>query len=343
MNNIKILTTTILVTLLIMTASYAQDDPVPCSNQQLTDTLLTVPTWLLRPEINVNGDRITWTHNGDLTGDNPSNLWGVFLWDSVTGINQITHATSTIGGVQSYIDGSGSRIFFEGAQDLVAGSNPDGNVEEFLWDEALGFLQVTDTTTSLLCGKSISADGNRLFFGMSGEDILGMNPDLNLELFMYDVPTATMTQITSTADTGVCEASPNHNGTEIMFSTKDIIDGLPNPEANSEIYRWVEGEGFSASTNAVSGDCLSVKISNNGQRATISSKTDLVPGSNNSLETEIFLWDSKEGITQLTHSAPGAEAYPFSHDISGNGQRVAFAHTGDLTGRNPDHNSETFL
>ncbi len=318
--------------------AFAQVGPT-CIIEQLTTTSDQGSGFQHRPSINSDGSRICWTSFRDLVSQNADLSSELYLWRDGIGIEQLTDSGSYTA-VQSFISADGSRIIFEGDADLVPGSNADGNFEEFYWDENAGFFQVTDTTVSALCGKSISGDGNRIFFGLSGEDVLGTNPDLNLEHYVYDVAAGVLTQITSSIGEGVCIGSPNNSGNTLFFSTNDVV-GPPNPEGNDEVYRWREGAGIDAITSTTGGDSGRPMTSSNGRIAVFVSTADLLAGSNSDGNSEVFMWRASGGLFQLTDSIAGDALN--SADISGNGERVAFFHSGNLTGGNPNLFRQLFV
>ena len=325
--------------LVVPAIAYSQQTSV-CSIEQLTSASGADTGFLNWPEINGDGSRVTWSSMADLTEQNADAGAELFLWEAGEGIRQLTDSTATFSAAQPAIDLSGSVIVFEGNADLVPGSNLDGNFEEFLWDEQRGILQITDTEFGNPCGKSISGDGNRVFFGLSNADLTGENPDSNWELYRYDVDSKTIIQVTSsTGVEGVCDGDPNNDGSIVFFGSNASL-GLPNPELNSEIYRWEAGIGIDAITATTSGNSIDPRTNSDGRLAVFASTADLVPGRNADGNREVFLWSSTEGFQQLTQTLVGDASRP---DISGDGTRIAFSHSADITGDNPQQAQQVFL
>jgi len=318
----------------------SQQTTASCTIEQLTDTTQAGVSFANWPDISADGRRITWTSRRDLVGQNANGGYELFLWEQGSGIRQLTD-TDGIGAIQSFIDNSGTRIVFEGDADLVPGSNPDGNVEEFLWDEQQGFTQITDTTEGVLCGKSISGNGQFTFFAVQGVDLLPpQNADLNLELYRYDVAADSILQVTSSiGEDGPCSGLSNSGGDIVFFATNTDV-GPPNPESNREIYRWRPGAGVDAITSSATGDSRGVKTTDDGRTAIFRSDADLVPGSNMDGNSEVFVWSADDGIRQITRTTNGNAG---AIDISGDGQRIVFTHSADITGENPQQVGQLFL
>jgi Tol biopolymer transport system component len=137
-----------------------------------------------RPSINAAGTRIVFESNVDLTGQNPSHSDEIFLKDMRSG--RLTQLTTAGGSFAPVINAGGNRIAFMSFANLTGG-NPDGNSEVFLMDTTTGKVtQVTDTPDGVSGGidrPSINAAGTRIVF-QSFEDLVGQNPERNVELFL---------------------------------------------------------------------------------------------------------------------------------------------------------------
>jgi Tol biopolymer transport system component len=138
---------------------------------QITNTISSNPyDFNYGPSINADGTRIAFTSNRDLTGDNPDGSLEIFLWTSGTGITQITSSTGG-GGNYGSINADGTRIAFTSESDLT-GSNPDHNIEIFLWTSGTsgtGITQVTNTTGGGNVSPPINADGTRIAFDSTSD------------------------------------------------------------------------------------------------------------------------------------------------------------------------------
>src|SRR5262249_6881727 len=73
------------------------------------------------------------------------------------------------------------------------------------------------------------------------------------------------------------------------------------------------------------------------------SNLDLIVGSNADDSDELFLWDPKSGLKQLTTDSSSGNCCIDRVKITGDGKRIAFASNQDLTGNNAAGNEEIFL
>jgi uncharacterized repeat protein (TIGR01451 family)/uncharacterized repeat protein (TIGR02543 family) len=254
-------------------------------------------------------------------------------------ITQITNA-QTFSEVPT-ISADGTRITFGSGADLTGG-NPDGNEEIFLYNTSTGtFTQITSTTAGQSSTPTINADGTRIAF-QSTANLTGGNADGNIELFLFDTTTNTLSQITNT--TGAVHTfvpiAINADGTRIAFqSTANLTGG--NADGNIELFLFDTTTGtFTQITNASGAFSGSPSINADGTRITFSSGADLT-GSNPDGNREIFLYNTSTGtFTQITNASG---AFSGSPSINADGTRIAFQSTANLTGSNPDGNPELFL
>jgi Tol biopolymer transport system component len=105
------------------------------------------------------------------------------------------------------INGNGTRIVFASNGNPFPPNltNPDGNFEAFYIDLALrigGRIQITSSTGPFgSFDPKISTDGTRIVFSSDRDLTPGSpgNADGSTELFLYDVASASLTQITNSA------------------------------------------------------------------------------------------------------------------------------------------------
>jgi len=288
----------------------------------------------IAPSISADGTRIAFESNRDPLGSNADANFEIFLFDTTTGLTQITNTTGGNNSVPS-INADGTRIAFESTRDLV-GSNADGNREIFLFDTTSGLTQITSTTGFIgNTNPSINADGTRIAFD-SNRDPLGTNADGNIEIFLFDT-TSGLTQITSTTGGGNREPSINADGTRIAFeATSDPLG--TNADGNSEIFLFDITSGLTQITNTTGGNNNTPSINANGTRIAFWSNHDPL-GTNADGNAEIFLFDTTSGLTQITSSTGGGNEEP---SINADGTRIAFQSDRDLVGTNADGNREIF-
>ncbi|MGH8071115.1 MAG: PKD domain-containing protein [Candidatus Entotheonellia bacterium] len=197
--------------------------------RQITDTIGGGPGGT----ISADGTRIAFVDIADITGGNPDGNQEVSLFDIAT--QTFTQITSSTQG-QAFgpsLNANGTRIAIQTDADLTGG-NPDGGREIFLFDTTTStFTQITSSTGSNE-NPAINGDGTRIAF-QSNADLTGGNPDGNYEIFLFNTPTNTLTQITNTSGPFNIQASINADGTRIAFTSTADFTG-ENPDGSEEIF-----------------------------------------------------------------------------------------------------------
>lgn len=306
------------------------------------------------PVINSELNVLIFLSDCDLTGNNPDGNFEVFriitgegsppLTDEFisTATNQITESVG-IENANVTINADASKLAFV-SNGNYANQNPDGNREIFLVDfNELTLIQVTDTVGGQLgnVGPKFSADGSRIVF-TSDLDITGDNADLNREIFLYSTGPMTFFQVTDTTGGVLGNMLPqiNSDGTKISFTSDLDITGN-NPDLNSEIFLFdTVTLAFTQITDTSGCTNFFSSINSDGTRVAFSSDCDLT-GENPTLNEEIFLFDSTDmSIRQITDSVIGTSNFP---NISQDGSMIAFQSDSNLTGMNPDGNTEIFI
>ena len=200
----------------------------------------------------------------------PQHIAQVFVLDVAMGaVTQVSNATMS-GAGDFALSGDGSRIawvewagwpllktfeFSTGqARDLGYGYQPalahDGARVVFI-DATSGGLRMLDLQSGLermlvtsdrgLAFPAFSSDGQRLVF-LAGGDIVGANPDLDWEVFVVDVVSSRVTQVTSgTGNYAVPVVAISGNGTHVAFPDQRPLSG-PNREGNFELFVGVCGQ-----------------------------------------------------------------------------------------------------
>jgi uncharacterized repeat protein (TIGR01451 family) len=288
--------------------------------------------------IDADGTRIAFESASDLTGANSDRNTEIFLYDAAS--NTITQVTSTTfdGNGSPSISGDGTRIAFV-SRHAVTGGNSDGNKEIFLYDAVSNIItQVTFTTVSFSSNPSINGDGTRIAF-QSFSNVTGNNSDNNGEIFLYDAVSNTITQVTSTTVGNNGSPSISGDGTRIAFTSSSDLTG-ENSDGNTEIFLY----------DAVSNIITQVTFTDvgfnsapsiNGEGTRIAFVSGEFPAGNPDGNTEIFLYDSiTSGIAQITFTTGGGNGNP---SINGDGMRIAFLSSRNMTAENSDGNTEIFL
>ena len=293
----------------------------------------------INPSISGDGNRVAFRSSADLTGGNADGNTEILLCDIASAaFTQVTNTTRgfTFGGS---INGDGSRLALDFSADLTGG-NPDFSAEIFLYDaNTANLTQVTNSPSDFSRSPSISADGTRIAF-RSPANLTGGNADRNLEIFLYDPATANLTQITNVTTGASDDPSINADGGRIAFlSTANLTGG--NADGNAEIFVYdMASAAFTQITNSTAGFNQLASISADGGRIAFQATANLT-GGNADGNLEIFLYDAATAnLTQITNATTGFSQFP---SISGDGTRVAFSSTADLSGGNPDSSAEIFL
>lgn len=184
-------------------------------------------------------------------------------------------------------------------------------------DEISAF-QRTDTIDKDLILRAVSDDGKRFVFESTG-DLTGNNGDVNQEIFLFDVDTRTLTQITDTKD--------------VLVDPNDTTMGVDIHVTNN-----------------------SPVISGDGTTIVFTSNSGTIAGTNDDGNQEIFLARVPRGSTTVTFQritdTPGQKelADNYTPSISRNGGVIAFVSTKDIpanntsaTINNADGNGEIYL
>ncbi len=264
--------------------------------------------------ISDDGRRIAFISDRDLVGGlNPDGNEEVFSYDRIArSITQITVSTGgSAPGIPS-VSGDGNWIAFASNQDLVAGSNTDGNGEVFLYDQVGGVLtQVTNTTGGTGSElTSLNEDGSRIAFD-SDRDLVGsQNSDNNFEIFFVQRSSGNFTQVTSTTGaTGSMAPSLSNDGTRVAFySDRDIIPNM-NTGGDEQVFVYDQTKNEFTQVTEVAGGTASegLVMSANGARIAFESPRDILPVENDDGNMEIFLGGSAIDLEKLTNGQDADE------------------------------------
>ena len=231
------------------------------------------------------------------------------------------------------ISQDGSRIAFA-SKDNPLGTNGDANSEIFLYDGAR-LIQVTNTapvdiSTRVTDGSfqpSISDDGRYIAFS-SNRQPGGQNTDGNLEIYVYDALTQSLSQLTNSAGVvGATEPKISGNGNSVAY----IYDGGANPGTSRRLLLANRNGLSPARLISPEMDGLAFTygraISDDGLRIVWSARTAI-----NS--SQVFLFDGRNGggTRQLTTLGTRATDVPLHPTISGDGSRIAFATRRSVSG-----------
>lgn len=285
-----------------------------------------------QPSVSANGRRVAFASAFDLLGGNADNNTEVYLWDSDSGISQVTTST----GIYNFapaLSGNGRWVAFPSTGDYT-GQNPDGNQEVFLLEVESGVVtQITDTTTWFHGSIDLDDIGDTAVM-LSNADPTGANVDHSWEIFLLDLTTMGFIQVTETSGDSVRYPAISGDGSTVAFrASYDLVPGS-NPDHNWEIFLYRTGEPLLQVTDTTTGFNDEASINWDGRRLALTSDNDLVPGNNRDLNGEVFLWELGVGFTQLTDTTGWAPTYPPTIDDAG--ALVAFVSGQEIVpGQNP--------
>jgi len=187
---------------------------------------------------NDNGTRIVIMSPNDLVpGSNPDGSVELFSLNPATGV--WTQLTSTPQGSTFWdltMDTAGSRVAFISSFDFT-GENPNGGWEVFLLRVATGSIfQLTHNAIPLDIKATISGNGDAVAIATS-RDLTGDNPNHNGALFVFDVRSGTLQQVTDASLGSVVTAPPavDGSGTTVAVAAGGDFAGT-NPDGNAEIF-----------------------------------------------------------------------------------------------------------
>ena len=213
-------------------------------------------------------------------------------------IEQITDGVDGVS-QDAWIDGAGTRIAFSSRADLNGG-NGNGNSEIFIFDTLTRiFTQITNEPEGDSLNPSISVDGMRVAF-QSDADINGVNDGDNREVYLYDIPTGIITQVTDSTTGDSMVPVLNSNGTLIAFVSGADLTGM-NADGSDEIFVFDAVGGTTTQITDSMEDSRNASINGDGTLIVFQSSANFTGGNPDGTQ-EIFLFDTTSGMfTQITN------------------------------------------
>jgi uncharacterized repeat protein (TIGR01451 family) len=252
------------------------------------------------------------------------------------GINEVTFTTNT-GFNDPTISDDGKLVAFAGTSDLV-GQNPDQSLEIFLFDSSTGVTtQLTNSVGTSNYEPFISGDGTKVAFVSNRND--GGNPDGSSEIFLMNLQSSTITQLTFGTIGNEIE-SIDKTGSNISLHSWDNYTG-GNPDNNLEIFVYkVATNQFTQVTSSTGNGFLNggSKLDGNGTHLIFGSFLNLA-GVDPGFRYRVFSKDLTSGTLKQI-SEIGTESIP--GDISDDGNHYFFFSSAYAIA-NPEHNFELFV
>src|ERR1700752_620369 len=273
---------------------------------------------------------------------------------SQTNVVRLTNTPEQAVSLNPSLSDDGRAVIFESSANIVDGSSAAGVSSSFhavradvRGDPAL-FQELAAT---LIVSPSLSSDGRVVAFA-STEDILGLNPDRNSEIFL--LTGSDRKQITNTEPAspetrlidGNFQPSITADGRLVVFASRgnlllfdvasgafsELTDGV-NPKISGDGSRLYYQRGSdltsldlkTRTSRVVAANVAKLSIatgravSNDGLRLVYSAETA-------ANQTQVFLFDARDTTTRpLTQLGARSVDVPLHPTISGDGKRVAFA------------------
>ena len=223
-----------------------------------------------------------------------------------------------------------------------------------LVDVATGAITTIASEDGGTFEAAINHDGTRIVFE-STLNLTGNNADGNEELFLFDVPTSTFTQISDRLefDFASSPAAINGDGTKVVFTSEQDITG-GNADGNAEVFHFDTNTSTFTQVTSSTGENPFVNIDENrlptisadGSRIAFQSDRNLT-GGNADQNFEIYYYDVATAVTtQVTFTTGGVGIDDIDTNtnasLTANGNIISFQSNRDITGSNPDGDNEIF-
>jgi Tol biopolymer transport system component len=194
-------------------------------------------TGLSDPKISSDGQYVVFTSNGDPLGANPDANFEIFrIARTNTALQQLTVTPPPNLNDFGAPNGDGTRVVFRSRYDFD-GTNPNANIEIWLWDAIAGISAVTITDIAQASeSPAIDAAGRFVAF-ISRYNFTGENPTGTLEIFVKDTAAGTFAQVTTSGPLLHLGPVLAPDGTYLVFDSQRNPLG-ENPDTNREIFGY---------------------------------------------------------------------------------------------------------
>jgi Tol biopolymer transport system component len=248
------------------------------------------------------------------------------------------------------ISGDGSRIAYTSGAVLAAYIFPiPMTTGSAIHSFDAGTGEVTPVTYAPVLGPiesgnvTVNGDGSKVVFDSTG-NLTGENADRSREVFLYDAQTGGLTQLTDTEGRFSLTAAISGDGTKVAFRSNANWTG-DNADLGWEIFLLDVAAGTFTQVTDTTDPTLygTPSVDDDGSRIAFHSRANLT-GANGDGNYEIFLYDAaSDSLLEVTDTSGGFNVRNQSPSLDGDGTRIAFNSTANLTGQNADGNDEVFL
>ncbi|MCB1057251.1 MAG: IPTL-CTERM sorting domain-containing protein [Acidobacteria bacterium] len=255
---------------------------------------------------------------------------GIYLFDrgSETLMDGQPLGDRGIGPGSLYLSANDAFLVFASRQPLIPGPNAPVKNHAVFWIEvATGDLaQVTMSPDVETLDPRVSLDDDLVAYTSFGDPVPGGNPDHSTELFLTQLSTGVISQLSDFSGGFVKGPQMSGDGSRFAFAFQSVDLGML-PEL------WFVDRSAGMSTLVTSelsklGFHGKVALDGSGRWIGFVSGADLVPGENPDGNDEVFLYDTQaETFTQVTHTTTGGSSNVI---LSADGRRIGFETTSEL-------------
>ena len=254
------------------------------------------------------------------------------------------------------ISGDGTRVAFESDSDFLGQGIITGQLEIWLYDTAT--MTVTRVTTASGDGlrrsgnASVSDDGTVVAFH-SSSDFLGQGiDDGQMEIWLYDTATMTVTRVTTSSDGANRDSyypSLSADGTVVAFASDSELLGPSIANGQYEIWLYDTATmTVTRVTTSSDGDnrySMRASLSDDGNRVAFYSDSDFLGQGIDDEQFEIWLYDTATmTVTRVTTAAGSVNRDSWYPSLSGDGTKIAFESDSDFLSQSiPDGQYEIWL
>lgn len=195
------------------------------------------------PALSADGRFVAFSSRANLTGENPSGLRQIFLFELATSmVDQITSiAVAGRAADSPSVDATGDRVAFHSNADLTGG-NADGGIEVFVFDRSAGaVVQLTSSANAADYAALPSIRDDGLLVAWSGTVLpSGTNPDGNEEVWTTALSAASPPVVGASnrvTDGPAASVDPSLSpaGTYVLFDSEGNLAG-DNGDGSFELF-----------------------------------------------------------------------------------------------------------
>lgn len=277
------------------------------------------PCYAGNPFVNRDGRLVAYESACDPLGSNLDRNREIMLYNRTTGEKvQLTDSIG-YGNFSPRLSRSGDRVVFVSMNDYT-GANPASVQQLFVVFVSNGRIIQMTSFQDHARPWFVSADGDFVVFS-SEEDLAGLNPDLNEEIFLVEIPSSSLQQITNTTSGRNSAVAVSCDGTRIAFST-----------TSTELI----GASGLVMLDRVTGELVNVPTPLGASDSTSLDAAGSRIGSRGGSIVSIHDLDTSRSQILTTNGLN-------SGSVQTNGETMSISSTADLTGENPDGSIELFV